>query len=62
MITYLLIGILFAAFMEVTVWFLGEYYIGGTYEWNTFLRVLAILFWPICSIIFVIGFIKRWNK
>lgn len=62
MIAYLMVGILFAAFMELTVWFIREYYIEGVYEWNWWLRILAILFWPVCSIIFIIGFIRRWNK
>tara|TARA_R110000824_G_scaffold324326_4_gene511266 strand:+ start:1841 stop:2029 length:189 start_codon:yes stop_codon:yes gene_type:complete len=62
MILYFTIGILFALFMEIVVDRLKYELLEGRLEWNTFLRLLAIVFWPICSVIFVIGFIKRWNR
>jgi nitrate reductase NapE component len=62
MILYFTIGILFALFMEIVVDRVKYELLEDRLEWNSFLRILAIVFWPICSVIFVIGFIKRWNR
>ena len=62
MILYFTIGILFALFMEIVVDRVRYELLDEGLEWNSFIRILAIVFWPICSVIFVVGFIKRWNR
>ena len=61
MITYFIIGIVFALFIEIVIDAI-KHELPSDFEWNTYLRVFAVLFWPICSIVFIVGFIKKLNE
>ena len=58
MITYLLLGLLFALFIDLlTDWlrWIGQ---GNYQKLNMQDRILCVLIWPIGLLVFLIGFIK----
>ena len=65
-LTYILIGMLFAIFVELLADYLKSI---GTWPfdpaedpWNWMVRILIIFLWPIAIVIFIRGYIKGYRK